>query len=110
MRRTGQTHALVVAALATVTHRDGRACTSTTWTEGPITVLPHADVVVVRSLPSSLEADAVEIIVRWDVLARICGTRCLQLVDELDPPRWITRRWPTPAELDALHGLALRTP
>jgi len=107
MVRTGQSDALVVAELVRLDLEPGRACTTTTWTSGRITVLPRADVVVLTELPTTVDGAIRHTTVRWDVLARVCGARCWQRVPDLDPPRWITRRWPTQAELEVLTGLAL---
>jgi len=107
MGRTGQANALVVAELSRISHPGGGACTSATWIEGRITILPRADTVVLSAVPAAVDGTVTETAVRWDVLARVCGRACWQLVPGLDPPRWITRRWPAPAELEVLAGLAL---
>lgn len=106
MARTGQQDAIVVADLDLVPLGAGRACTIATWTEGRITALPQADVVRLFALPTQVDGTPTEILVRADVAARVCAT-CWQPIPGLDPPRVITRRWPTPDELAVLEGLSL---
>jgi hypothetical protein len=110
MAATGQADALVIARLEGLSVSARGACTSTTWSEGPTTVLPLADVVVLFELPKTIDAEPQVTHVRWDVLARVCGAGCWRLVPGLDPPRVITRRWPDDQELEVLRGLSLPAP
>lgn len=107
MEATGQAGALVIARLDSVETAPNRACTTTTWSEGSVTVLPHADVVVLFELPTSIDGHPTSVRVRWDVVARVCGSTCWRLVPGLDPPRVITRQWPPERLLTVLRGLSL---
>lgn len=109
MARTGQTGALVVAEVRVCPSAGVGAHTETTWIQGRTTVLPRVDVVVLVTLPTSVDDAPRSMPVRWDVVARVCGAGCWQVVPGLDPPRWITRRWPTDDEQAVLAGLALPT-
>jgi hypothetical protein len=107
MDRTGQSGALAVAPLTRHSLPSGRACTSTTWSSTHITVLPQADVITLVQIPPALDDVTVTMTLRWDVMARVCGTTCWQHIPDLAPARWITRRWPTAPELEILAGLAI---
>jgi hypothetical protein len=107
MATTGQTGALVIAALDAVTVPVRGACTATTWAEGPTTVLPQADVLVLFELPATIDGAPRTTRVRWDVAARVCGPTCWRVVPGIDPLRIITRTWPSPAELDVMRALSL---
>jgi hypothetical protein len=110
MAATGQGGALVVAHLEPILVSVRGACTLTSWNEGPTTVLPFADVVALFELPKTIDGDPLVTYVRWDVLARVCGPSCWRLVRDLEPRRIITRRWPSPQELEVLRGLSLPEP
>lgn len=107
MAATGQTGALVIAPLELVPVAPGRACTATTWSQGPVTVLPHADVVILFELPGALDAEPVTTRVRWDVVARVCGPTCWRPVAGLEPRRVITRDWPADSLLEVIRALSL---
>jgi hypothetical protein len=107
---SGQADALVIAQLVGVLVSARGACTMTTWAQGPTTVLPVADVVALFELPRTIDADPQVTYVRWNVLARVCGSACWRWVPDLDPPRVITRRWPADEELQVVRGLSLPEP
>ena len=107
---SGQAGALVLAHLRGVMVSVQGACTLTTWTEGPTTVLPVADVVALFELPRDLDGEPRVTYVRWDVLARVCGSACWRWIPDIDPPRVITRRWPSDDELEIVRGLSLPEP
>lgn len=107
MASTGQSGALIVAHLEVAQVSDRGWCTVTTWSEGPTTVLPVADVVTLFELPRALDADPRVTWVRWDVVERVCAASCWQRIAGLDPTRLITRRWPTHQQLEVLRALSL---
>lgn len=107
---TGQAGALVVVPVA-VRAAPGRGSYSwTTWTEGRVSVLAPADVLVLHEQPKTIEDRPVPFAVRWDVVERICRASCWSPVPGVTPPRVITRRWPTPDELEAVRALRLPDP
>ncbi len=107
MARTGQAGALVVAPVTARPAPGGRASTEATWIQGRTTVLAPVDVLVLATVPIGVDDVPRTIRVRWDVVARVCGAGCWQAIPGLDPPRWITRRWPSDEEWAVLEGLSL---
>lgn len=107
MRATGQADAIAVPPLEAVRSSSRGWCTSITWAEGPITVLEPADVIVLFALPQGVDAPATVTRALWDVVARICGARCWQVIAGIEPERLITRRWPDADEWAAIDALSL---
>ncbi len=107
MARTGQQDALLVAEVTAHRSPDGGAWTESTWIQGRTTVLAEVDVVVLRTVPAHVDGHPHSLALRWDVVARVCGAGCWQPIAGLDPPRWITRRWPSAEEGRVLEALSL---
>ncbi len=110
MAASGQTGSIVVAPIEALPSPHRGAYSSTTWTEGAVTVLQQADVVVLFELPATVDEGPTVTRARWSIVARVCGTTCWRTVPDLDPPRVITSRWPSAAELDAIKALSLPDP
>jgi hypothetical protein len=109
MDASGQADALVVPELEAI-GTDRGWCTSITWVEGRISILERADLVVLFGLPQGLEHHPVATTARWDVVARICGAGCWQVVEGLGFERVVTRRWPDADERAAIIALAVDAP
>ena len=110
MATTGQAGALVVARLEQIRTPPNGACTVTTWSEGPTTVLPVADVLALFELPTTIDGPPRVTYARWSTVERICGAACWRIVRGLDPTRLITRAWPSDAALGVIRGLSLPPP
>lgn len=110
MAASGQTGALVVARLEDLPTSRSRACTLATWSQGPTTVLPVADVLALFELPSSIDGSPQVTYARWRTVERVCGIECWRVVRGLDPTRVITRAWPSADALAVIRGLSLPAP
>ncbi|WP_421120140.1 hypothetical protein ACE2AJ_01990 [Aquihabitans daechungensis] len=110
MARSGQGDALLVAPVEAIVGPTSEGHTSTTWIEGRICVLARVDVLVLFGQPRFVGADPVITRVRWDVAARVCGADCWNPLAGVQPPRVVTRRWPSEAQLEVLTDLSIVEP
>ncbi len=99
---TGQADELFVAKVFAMRRADGGAHTYTTWTEGVRTLLPAADVVLLVEQPPTGDSEPIMTWVRWDVTAHVCADTCWKVMPEFDPPRLLTKGWPSPEQMDRL--------
>jgi hypothetical protein len=104
----GRSDDLFVAKVFAVRRPDGGAHTYTTWTEGIKTLLPPADVVLLVEQPVEPDTKPAMTLVRWDVTAQVCADDCWEVMPDFRPPRILTVRWPTPAQLGLLKSRNLR--
>lgn len=108
LAQMGQADDLFVAKLFAVQRPDGGAHTYTTWTEGIRTLLPTADVVLLVEQPPTADAQPTMTWVRWDVTAQVCADSCWKVMPAFEPPRILTKEWPSPEQLDLLKSRKLR--
>jgi hypothetical protein len=86
--------------------KDGHVFSMATWSKGIPTLLPQADQVVFL-VSSENEGDDLDMFrVPWDRVMELAGD-CLQILPELDPPRWQTTGWPSDAVVAKLRGAAV---
>jgi hypothetical protein len=104
----GRSDDLFVAKIFAVRRPDGGAHTYTTWTEGIKTLLPPADVVLLVEQPDEPDTKPAMTLLRWDVTAQVCADDCWKVMPDFRPPRILTVRWPTPAQLGLLKSRNLR--
>ena len=105
--RTGQAGALAIGVAAVRPSPTRGAFSWSAWTESVICVLPSVDVVVLFPQPATVVDAPVPVAARWDVVERVCGTTCWDELPDAVPRRVVTRRWPSPAQLAVVRGLAL---
>jgi len=108
LARMEQPDELFVAKVFGVQRPDGTAHTYTTWTEGIATLLPAADVVLLVEQPTEAGAEPTMTWVRWDVTAQVCADTCWKAMPEFEPPRILTKEWPSPGQLELLKSRKLR--
>jgi hypothetical protein len=71
-------------------------------------LLPAADVVLLVEQPSKADAEPTMTWVRWDVTAEVCADACWKVMPEFEPPRILTKEWPSPEQLELLKSRKLR--
>jgi hypothetical protein len=108
LSQSGRADQLFVAKVFPVQRPDGGAHTYTTWTEGVLTLLPPADVVLLVEQPPTADTEPAMTWVRWDVAAQVCADACWKAMPEFNPPRILGRTWPSPGQLDLLKSRKLR--
>jgi hypothetical protein len=108
LAKSGRPDELFVAKVFALQRPDGGAHTYTTWTEGILTLLPPADVVLLVEQPPDADSEPAMTWVRWDVTAHVCADTCWQVMADFDPPRILARDWPSPEQLDVLKRQKLR--
>jgi hypothetical protein len=104
LAETGQADDLFVAKVFAVQRPDGGAHTYTTWTQGILTLLPAADVVLLVEQPPTAATDPTMTRVRWDVTAQVCADTCWKVMPDFDPPRILTKSWPSVAQMERLKS------
>jgi hypothetical protein len=106
--KNGQTEQLFVAKVFAVQRADGGVHTYTTWTQGILTLLPAADVVLLVEQPASLDDQPVMTWVRWDVTASVCADDCWVPMPQFKPARVRTDAWPSADQMQELKARCLR--
>lgn len=88
-----------VASLMALEHEDGsKPITLAVWTEGIVSWLPHVERIALMDPESGEPPFEVPL----DVVLEVAGD-CLEVVPDVHPRRYATKRWPTPEQLVTLR-------